>query len=134
MIYSSGKHKKGFTLIEVMVAVAILALAGGAILKAVYQQLNSITSLEQITYATWVANNQITRASLNAQIKWPLKKTSRGETDMAGQKWYWKQDVSKASDQELYQVTVSVSTEQELTNPITTVTTFMAEVKNAKSP
>jgi general secretion pathway protein I len=121
------KHSRGFTLIEVMVAVAIFAMAGGAIMKAVYENLKSITVLERVTFATWVANNELTRTSLESTIKWPLAKEAKGEQEMVDQIWYWDRQVVKTSDESLYQVTVTVALDEELKNPITSVTTFMAK-------
>lgn len=121
------KVTKGFTLVEVMVAVAIFALAGGAVMKAVYEHLRSITVLEQITFATWVANNELTRTTLESTIKWPLDKQKKGEEEMVGQIWYWEREVVKTADDKLYQVTITVSLEADLTNPITSVASFMAK-------
>lgn len=121
------QHSRGFTLIEVMVAVAIFAMAGGAIMKAVYENLKSITVLERVTFATWVANNELTRTSLESTIKWPLDKEAKGEQEMVDQIWYWDRQVIKTSDEALYQVTVTVALDAELKNPITSVTTFMAK-------
>jgi general secretion pathway protein I len=119
----------GFTLIEVMVAVAIFALAGGAIMKAVYEHLRSISTLEQITFATWVANNELSRSSLESRIKWPLDKLKNGEEEMAGKTWYWTRSAEKTADATLYQVTVSVSLSEDSDTSITSVTSFMSKVE-----
>ncbi len=120
----------GFTLIEVMVAVAIFALAGGAVVKAVYEHARSINTLERITFATFVANNQLTRASLESRIKWPLDKSKKGEEELADQKWYWEREAVKTADETLYQVTVTVATDQEMDNTVTSVVTFMTRVES----
>lgn len=126
-VLKTSKQAGGFTLIEVMVAVAIFAMAGGAVMKAVYENLSAITVLERVTFATWVANNELTRSSLEARIKWPLDKQKMGEHEMIDKTWYWQRDVTKTSDDALYQVTVLVALDEELKNPITTVSTFMAK-------
>lgn len=118
----------GFTLIEVMVAVAIFAMAGGAVMKAVYENVKSGTVIERVTFATWIANNELTRTSLEATIKWPLAKETKGEQLMVDQTWYWERQVIKTADDSLYQVTVTVALDEELKNPITSVVTFMAKV------
>jgi general secretion pathway protein I len=117
----------GFTLVEVMVAVAIFALAGGAVMKTVYEHLRSITVLEQITFATWVANNELTRSTLESTIKWPLDTKKNGSEEMVGKVWHWERKFVKTADETLYQVTVIVGLDEELKNPITSVTTFMAK-------
>ncbi len=122
------KRQLGFTLIEVMVAVAIFALAGGAVLKAVSEHARSVTTLERVTFATFVADNQLTRASLESKIKWPLDKRIRGEAQIAGRTFYWQRDAEKTADESLYQVTVTVASDQAMENAITSVVTFMTKV------
>lgn len=123
-------HKHlGFTLIEVMVAVAIFAIAGGAIMKSVYEHLRSISTLEQVSYATWVANNQLTLAALESQTKWPLDKEKSGEVEMVDTIWYWKRNAIKTADQSLYEVTVVVASDEEMKNTITSVKTYMTKVE-----
>jgi general secretion pathway protein I len=121
------KPALGFTLVEVMVAVAIFALAGGAVMKTVYEHLRSITVLERVTFATWVANNELTISTLESTIKWPLDKDKKGEVKMAGQVWFWEREVVKTADETLYQITITVALDNELKNPITSVATFMVD-------
>ena len=122
-----SRTQGGFTLVEVMVAVAIFALAGGAVMKSVYEHLRSISVLEQITFATWVANNELTRTSLEATYKWPLDKEKKGEEKMGDQLWFWEREAIKTADETLYQVTVTVSLNQDMDNAVTSVVSFMAK-------
>lgn len=119
--------QKGFTLIEVMVAVGIFAVAGAAVMKATYEHLRSVSSLEQLTFATWVANNQLTESTLRAKIKWPLKNNDTGEVELAGQRWFWKQEIKKTADASLFQITIIVSQDPEIKNEITGITSFIAK-------
>ncbi|MEP2652947.1 MAG: type II secretion system minor pseudopilin GspI, partial [Paraglaciecola sp.] len=55
----SYKHSSsGMTLLEVMVALLIFALTATAIMKAASEHLTTVSQIEDITFATWVANNR----------------------------------------------------------------------------
>lgn len=120
-------HQAGFTLLEVLIAVAIFALAGAAVVKGAAEHLSAVSMLKNITFATYVANNQLTETSIRTKRTWPPKNNLTGETEMAQQRWYWQQTVSKTVDEDLLQVTVTVFENEDLTGSITSVTTFMAK-------
>jgi len=122
------KKQSGFTLIEVMVAVGIFALAGGAIMKATYEHLRSISSLEELTIATWVANNRMTEALLEARLQ-EVKTTAKGKVEMAGKDWYWQQEIKKTQDPSLSQITIIIALDENMTNEVTAVTSFIAKIE-----
>ena len=105
---------------------AIFALAGMAIMKATSEHLNSVNTLKEITVATWVANNQLTTATINNRRQWPPKNNLAGESEMANSTWFWLQTVVKTQDPLLNQINVTVYDDEERQNPITTVSTFVA--------
>jgi len=111
------------TLLEVMVALLIFAVTGSAILKASGDHLSGLGQIEEITFATWVANNQLTRLQLNPQ--WPPKNNEKGSQDMAGRTWYWQQRVLKTLDKDLVSVEVQVGLEAQYQGSVTTVTSFI---------
>ena len=120
--YKLGKQA-GMTLLEVMVALLIFAVTGSAILKASGDHLSGLGQIEEITFATWVANNQLTRLQLNPQ--WPPKNNEKGSQDMAGRTWYWKQRVLKTLDKDLVSVEVQVGLDAQYQGSVTTVTSFI---------
>jgi general secretion pathway protein I len=123
-------HKAaGLTLIEVMVALFIFALTGSAVMKAAGDHINGVGQIEEMTFATWVANNRMTQ--LHIDPSWPPKNNLTDSQDMAGRTWYWQQKVQKTNDEEMVQVDVRVSLDPEIEYSITSVTSFIA--KHSKS-
>lgn len=121
-------EQSGFTLIEVMVAMAVFAFVAVSILRVTQDHTRSIGLIERQTYATWVANNKMAEALLQAQVKWPLTNNQKGEVQLAGQQWYWRQEVKKTDNATLNQVTVIVASDENMQNEITSVTAFVSKV------
>lgn len=125
-IYKPIKQR-GFTLLEVMVALFIFAVTGTAILKTTAEHLNSLGKLEEITFATWVANNRLTQLSLESTKKWPPKNNQKGEAEMVDRTWYWQQEITKTPEDGMLQVTIRVGLDENHKGEITSVTSFVAK-------
>ena len=119
------KYTIGMTLLEVLVALFIFALTGTAIMKAASDHLIGVGQIEDITFATWVANNRLTQ--LHIDTTWPVKNNQKGEQEMARRKWYWQQRVIKTSDSDMVQVEVSVGLDEQYKSTVTSATTFIAK-------
>ena len=83
----ASKFRKGFTLLEVLVAMVILSISLLAAIKVVSEVTNSAIYLQDKTIAQWVAMNKITEMRLAKQLPKPGK--SNGEDEMAGRSWRW---------------------------------------------
>ena len=121
----SRRYSPGMTLLEVLVALFIFALTGTAIMKAASDHLVGVGQIEDITIATWVANNRLTQ--LHIDTTWPVKNNQKGEQEMARRKWYWQQRVIKTSDSDMVQVEVSVGLDPQYKGTVTSVKTFIAK-------
>lgn len=115
---------KGFTLIEVLVAVAVLALAMGAVLVSSTQYAENAIYLRDKTFASWVAHNQLNEWHI--QEKWPKPGKQEGESEMAGRDWYWNAEILKTPDPQVRRVNLSISLEDGDDAPvILTVSAFL---------
>ncbi|WP_286264526.1 type II secretion system minor pseudopilin GspI [Thalassotalea atypica] len=123
-------HKKsspvfGFTLIEVMLAMAIFAIAGVALLGSAKNSLSNFGQLEQKTVAQWVASNQLVAASLVSE--WPPKNNLKGKVEMSGVTWFWRQKVVRTTDKNMRQITMEIRINEKDEQPITSLVTFIAK-------
>jgi len=93
MLITPRAKQSGFTLIEVMVALTIIAISLGALLSTSGTQAHSATYLKQKTLAHWVAANELAQLDLdNATLDLGEK---RGSTTMANHEWYWIRKTTK---------------------------------------
>lgn len=84
--------EKGFTLLEVLVALAVVGVALAAVIRAGTQQAAAQSTLRDVTLATWVAGNVIEQARIEAE---PLRPGRRQGRDVMGhQAWYWELEIS----------------------------------------
>lgn len=102
-----SQRSLGFTLIEVLIALAFLALAMSAIIATVGVSIRNAAELQDHTFAHWVAMNELT--TLRLAPAWPALGTQKGNAEMAGQKWNWHATVSTTQDPDLLRVDVDVS-------------------------
>ena len=96
----------GFTLIEVMVALAVIALGLAAVIKTVTSTTNNTIYLRDKTFAYWVAQNQI--AEIEVTTSSPKKGFTDGEEKLAGQIWHWTRKVDSTEDPDTNRVEVTV--------------------------
>jgi len=101
------RHARGFTLIEVLVALAILAVALGAASRASVMMADSSMELRQRLLASWVAQNRL--AELQARRAFPGAGTREGEVEQAGVKMVWREAVSTTPNPSFRRVEISVS-------------------------
>ncbi len=118
------RSDRGFTLIEVMVALAIISLSLTAVATKMGRMIDTSNSMRERTYASWIAQNKITELRLANVI--PKVGSSSGEIDYADTTWAWRAEISEAGFENLFRVDVSVSYPGS-DDSIRTVTGFIGE-------
>ena len=96
----------GFTLLEMLVAVTVLALALTAIISGGSSYARSASSLRDKTLALWVARNRL--AEIELLPVWPQTGSSSDDVTMGGDTWTWRVDVVGTQDPSLRRVNVDV--------------------------
>ena len=119
----TGRRQRGFTLLEVIVALAVIAFALAAAVSAVSGNTRNAAGLQERTYAHWVAMNQM--AELRASRQWPSIRTTRGSSLLAGHEWYWTQRVSEAPEPSLRRIDITVRIDEDDESPLVTLTGFV---------
>lgn len=103
-----SRHRagRGFTLVEVLVALVLVGTAVAALLTALNSAAGSTQFLRDKAFAHWIATNRIieTRLATNP----PADGVSVGEIEYAGQRWQWRQTVARAAFPGLRRIDVSV--------------------------
>jgi general secretion pathway protein I len=100
------QHQHGFTLLEVLAAVAVLALALGATITGASQYTANATYLRDKAIASWVARNKL--VELHLLPTWPEVGKSDGVEEMAGREWRWRQEVQKTPDGNVRRIDIYV--------------------------
>jgi general secretion pathway protein I len=107
-----------------MVALSIAALGLAAVAASVSQMVDAATSMQERSYANWIALNKITELRLANVV--PEVSSTSGQIEYAGIEWHWRATVSETGVENLFRVDVVVSDldEEEI---FRTVTGFIGE-------
>ena len=101
------QNNSGFTLIEVLIALAIVSISLGALISISSQDISRAERMQKNMIANWVAQNQITEHRLsNKKIK---VGSTKGSILFAKYDWEWELSVSKTSVDNLYRMDINVS-------------------------
>lgn len=105
------KSGTGFTLIEVLLALAIIAIALTALLKATAQNVDNTHRIKNKTISHLVATQGVSMIQLNL-VQVNQSQESTQVTTMLGNKWYWRAKISSTPLKKVQQITISVSQKQ----------------------
>jgi len=100
------KNHAGFTLIEVLIALAILSIALAAILQTIGSGIDLTANLRDRQLALWVAQNRLVQHQI--QKDFPSPDSTSGTTEMAGREWYWIEQVASTPEPALRRIEIQV--------------------------
>ena len=97
---------RGFTLLETLVALMILAIALAAAFRALGLTTRAAADLRDRTLADWVADNRL--AELRAMRAFPSPGSSEGEALQAGRHFRWREEVKSTPNPLFLRVDIRV--------------------------
>ena len=101
------KQERGFTLLEVLIALMVISISLLAIAGEMINMLNAANTMQERTYASWIAHNKVTEMRLANVV--PEVSTSSGELEYANREWAWRAVVSETGVENLFRVDVTIS-------------------------
>ena len=121
-------RRNGFTLVEVMVALAVVAIALPALLIALYQQVDSTGYLRDKSLAHMVASNKLTELRILSKARQSLiTGKDSGVAQMAEREWYWWLETQATEVQQFARVQIIVARDETLREqPLYTLVAFLS--------
>lgn len=105
---SNALNQSGFTLVEIMVALMIAAVAVVAIVDAIGKTSFVASELEQRVLAGWIASNEIAEIRYDAKVNKIKQGSSSNSVEMGGLEWRVKSRISKTDVENVFLITVEV--------------------------
>lgn len=118
--------QSGFTLIEVVIAIAVVSVAMVTLVESLGVYLNNTQNMKERVLAQWVAKNVMNK-------EWLAKKTQistgvkTGQEPMANNNWYWKREIKETSTKGFYTYDVDVFRNKNDENAVYTLNGFVGE-------
>jgi len=101
----------GFTLLEVLIALAVLAILASAVVSQTSNSTRQLQILEQKTHALWVAEYHLNQ--LRIADNWPNIGRSNQVVEYAEKNWLLSTQVSSTSDPWLRKITVTIASDHD---------------------
>ena len=90
--------QQGFTLVEVMVALTVVAVTLPALLFLLSQQVDGTAYLRDRSVAQWVAADRVAEVRLTvAKQRRATTGVVAGESERAGRTWYWRSEIQETA-------------------------------------
>ena len=123
--FAARRFAAGFTLVEVLVALAIVSIALMAALRAAGQGTSAVSELRVRMLAGWVAENR--RAEHRARGDWLPLGIARGTESQGGVELAWREEVIATPNSAFRRVDVFVSQPAQESRSLARLTGFVAQ-------
>lgn len=117
--------RRGFTLLEVLVAMAVIAVALGAAVRTLGQAADVGAALADRTLARWVAEDRVALLRAGLPQDFPAVGTREGQVQQDGRLWNWQEIASDPQDSPFRRVEVRVRASTEESAAQASLTVFL---------
>lgn len=100
---------RGFTLIEVLIAMMIIAIAFTAILKSIGEDIESVTYIETRSKAHWIAVNLINSVNAGTLSPSTSGQTLTGRINAFANTWNWSIALDQTENKNIYTINTHVA-------------------------
>lgn len=120
----SREKTAGFTLVEILVALAILSISLSGVLYVIHQNTNNLIYLKNKTFAHWVAMNKISEFRVNPVLIQNSRRLS-GRYTLAQREWEWTAHLIHTEDKDLDKLNIDVYSAEDSEMKLATLTSFI---------
>jgi len=113
---------RGFTLLEVLIALLVLGLALVALARTAALQVENFTELRERVLADWLAQQVLAETRLANPLPNPAR--SSGQRRYGGRDWHWEVEVQETKVPSIRRLDVRVATAATPSEPVASLTGF----------
>ena len=113
---------RGFSLLEILIALLVLSLGLLALTQAASQQAIARQAIRDQAHATWIASNAL--EALRLETDWPDTGVRRGQARMGFRDWYWWMEIIQTDQPRVRRVDVYVGPDATEQEPVTSISGF----------
>jgi len=110
-----NRRAAGFTLLEVMIALAVFAVVSAALVRNAAVAVRQTTIIEERSLGIWVAENQLSqmRIQVRSDENYPALGTNRYAVNLADRDWEVVVKIAATENADIRRVEVAVSAAQQ---------------------
>ena len=120
-----SKRSQGFTLLEVLVALAILAITMAAVSRTASSSINHVDALRTRVIADWVAQNRLAQHQARGDFLAPGIQT--GSEEQAGQNYPWQEEIIATPNPTMRRIIVNVYAPDDAKHSLRELTGYLVQ-------